>query len=232
MLVQRGSVWSFSFEKAMAQIFHRSFNTLSKLSIFGALFLIGGCGAVWNRWVRSDYVTGANVVRSQPVPFSHEHHAGGLGIDCRYCHGSVETAAFAGVPATKVCLNCHSQIWTTSPMLAPVRDSFRTDQSLAWTRVHRLPDFVFFDHSIHVHKGVGCSTCHGPVDTMPLLRQTQTLYMEWCLQCHRRPERYVRPREEIFNMSWRAPPDPIEKGRELVKAYKIERRTDCTVCHR
>ena len=118
-------------------------------------------------------------------------------------------------------------------MLEPkVRESYRTDQSIAWRRVHRLPDFVYFDHSIHIAKGVGCSTCHGPVDTMPLVRQTQSLYMEWCLQCHRQPERYVRPRGEVFNMQWHAPPDQIAQGKDLMEAYKIERRTDCTVCHR
>ena len=216
----------------MAQIFHRSFNTISKASIFGAVFIVAGVGFAWNRWVRSDYVTGAHVVRVQPVPFSHQHHVGGLGIDCRYCHTTVEQGAYAGLPSTKVCMNCHSQIWTTSPVLEPVRESYRKDESIPWQRVHRLAEFAYFDHSIHVKKGVGCATCHGRVDRMPYVRQTVSLYMEWCLECHRQPERFVRPREEVFNMSWLAPPDQLERGRALVKEYKIERRTDCSVCHR
>jgi hypothetical protein len=216
----------------VAQIFHRSFNVLSKLSIFGGVFFVAVLGLAWAKFVRSDYVTGLGVVRDQPVPFSHQHHVGGLGIDCRYCHGTVETAAFAGMPTTKVCMNCHAQIWADSPMLESVRESYRTGQSLAWNRVHRLPDFVYFDHSIHVKKGVGCATCHGRVDEMPLTRQAASLYMEWCLDCHRRPERFVRPRELVFDMDWGEPPDQMQTGLELVKAYKIQRHTDCSTCHR
>jgi hypothetical protein len=140
--------------------------------------------------------------------------------------------AFAGMPTTKICMNCHAQIWADSPMLEPVRESYRTGKSLQWNRVHRLPDFVFFNHSIHVKKGVGCATCHGRVDDMPLTRQTASLYMEWCLQCHRQPEQFVRPREHVFDMAWNPPPDQREKGRDLVNAYKIERPTDCSTCHR
>jgi cytochrome c7-like protein len=216
----------------MPQIFHPSFNVLSKASIFGSVFLVIIASWAWAKFVRSDYMTGAGVVRAQPVPFSHQHHVGGLGIDCRYCHATVETSAFAGMPSTKVCMNCHSQIWADSPMLAPVRASFRTGQPLAWNRVHRLPEFVYFDHSIHVKKGVGCATCHGRVDEMPLMRQTASLYMEWCLECHRHPERYVRPREHVFDMAWRAPADQTDLGEKLVKAHKIERHTDCSTCHR
>ena len=216
----------------MAQIFHRSFNVLSKLSIFGGVFILALLGWAWAKFVRSDYVTGAGVVRDQPVPFSHQHHVGGLGIDCRYCHASVETSAFAGMPTSKVCMNCHAQIWADSPMLEPVRTSYRTETSVAWNRVHRLPDFVFFDHSIHVKKGVGCSTCHGRVDEMPLTRQTASLYMEWCLQCHRQPERFVRPPEQVFNMAWEPAPDQLEKGLQLLEAHKIGRHTDCSTCHR
>ena len=143
----------------MAQIFHPSTNTLSKASIFGAVFIIGGL--IWGVTIfnRSSYVTQAGVAREQPVPFSHKHHVGGMGIDCRHCHTSVETSAFAGIPATEVCMSCHSQIWVDSPMLEPVRASFRTGKPLEWSRVHDLPDFVYFDHSIHIKKGVGCATC-------------------------------------------------------------------------
>jgi hypothetical protein len=218
----------------MAQIFHPSTNTISKLTIFGAVFLIAGLLWLLAELNRSDYVTQANVVRPQPVPFSHKHHVSGLGIDCRYCHTAVEQSAFAGIPSTSTCMNCHSQIWTNSPMLEPVRESYRTGQPLRWTRVHNLAEFAYFNHSIHVNKGVGCATCHGPVDQMPLIAQQESLLMEWCLDCHRNPERYLRPREEVFNMSWAAPGNQAELGLELVRKYNVrtEQLTDCSVCHR
>src|ERR1051325_2522488 len=168
----------------------------------------------------------------QPIPFSHKHHVGDDGIDCRYCHTSVETSSFAGIPPTKTCMNGHTQIWSDSPMLAPVRDSFRTDQSIQWTRVHNLPGFVYFDHSIHIHKGVGCSTCHGRVDKMPLMWRENTLYMDWCLDCHRAPERFVRPREYVFSMEYQAPADQLALGQKLVKQYRIQKLTSCSTCHR
>lgn len=219
----------------MAQIFHRSTNTLSRLSIFGALFLVAGSLWLIAAINRSAYVTEQNVARAQPVPFSHDHHVGGLGIDCRYCHTSVETSSFAGVPATAICMNCHSQIWSTSEVLKPVRESFRTGAPIRWTRVHNLADFVYFDHSIHVRKGVGCSTCHGPVDQMPLMWQSASLQMEWCLDCHRQPERYIRPREQVFNMSWQPGADQSPRGSELMKQYNIRSAaalTSCSTCHR
>jgi hypothetical protein len=219
----------------MPQIFHRSTNTISRLSIFGTLFLLIGLLWLIAAINRSSYVTAQDVVREQPVPFSHDHHVGGLGIDCRYCHTSVETSAFAGIPATAICMNCHSQIWSTTEMLKPVRDSLKNATPIRWTRVHNLPDFVYFNHSIHVSKGVGCSTCHGPVDRMPLMRQDQTLQMEWCLGCHRAPERYVRPREEVFNMSWGPPADQITRGKQLIQEYNIKDSTlltSCSTCHR
>jgi hypothetical protein len=218
----------------MAQIFHPSTNTVSKVTIFGAVFLIGGLLWLLAELNRSAYVTQANVVRPQPVPFSHKHHVSGLGIDCRYCHTAVEQSAFAGIPSTATCMNCHSQIWTNSPMLEPVRESYRTGQPLRWTRVHNLAEFAYFDHSIHVNKGVGCGTCHGPVDQMPLVSQERSLLMEWCLDCHRNPERYLRPREEVFNMAWTAPANQSELGMELVRKYnvRIEQLTDCSICHR
>jgi hypothetical protein len=216
----------------MAQIFHRSFNTLSRLSIFGAVFLLAGAGWAWARFIRSDYVTGVRVFRDQPVQFSHQHHVAGLGIDCRYCHTSVETSSFAGIPSTEICMNCHSQIWTNSPMLEPVRDSFRTGKSISWVRVHNLADFVYFNHSIHVAKGVGCVTCHGRVDRMPLTTQVVSLHMEWCLDCHRFPERYVRPRDKVFDLQWESE-DQIALGAKLVKEYEIKQNnTSCSVCHR
>jgi len=216
----------------MPQIFHRSTNTFSKLSIFGAVFIIAAIAAVLTAINRSGYVTEAGVSREQPVPFSHRHHVGGMGIDCRYCHTSVENAAFANIPPTKTCINCHSQIWANSPTLEPVRESFRTEKSIQWTRVHDLPDFAYFNHSIHVNKGIGCSTCHGPVDNMPLVWQEKSLQMEWCLECHRHPESYVRPREEVFNMEYQPPADQVALGSKLVKQYKIQSLTSCSTCHR
>ncbi len=218
----------------MPQIFHPSTNTISKVSIFVAVLLL-----LTSLWIlaaidRSSYVTQAGVVREQPVPFSHKHHVGGVGIDCRYCHTSVEETPFAGIPPTKTCMNCHSQIWADSPMLAPVRASAQNARSMEWIRVHDLPDFVYFDHSIHVRKGVGCVTCHGQVDQMPLMWREQSLQMEWCLECHRAPERFVRPREHVFSMEWEPPEDQIALGRRLVKEYNIRvaQLTNCSICHR
>ncbi len=216
----------------MAQIFHRSTNTFSKVSIFGAVFFLGFLLWLFGAWSRSSWVTQAGVAREQPVPFSHAHHVGDEGLDCRYCHTSVETSGFANVPPTKTCMNCHSQIWNTAPTLEPVRESFRTDRSIAWTRVHDLPDFVYFDHSIHVNKGIGCESCHGRVDQMPLTRQVASLQMEWCLDCHRHPEQHVRPRSEVFRMGYEPPGDQETLGRQLVKEYKIQSLTSCSTCHR
>ena len=216
----------------MAQIFHRSTNTISRVSVFGGIGIIVVLVATLAAINRSSYVTEVGVARSQPVQFSHKHHVGDDGIDCRYCHTSVEESSFAGIPSTKICMNCHSQIWAESPILEPVRESFRTGKSLEWTRVNNLPGFVYFDHSIHVHKGVGCSTCHGQVDQMPLMWRENSLYMEWCLECHRNPERFVRPREQVFNMDWQPSADQIALGQKLVQQYKIESVTSCSVCHR
>jgi hypothetical protein len=216
----------------MAQIFHPSTNTISKVSIFGAVFFAGAL--LWIILVieRSPYVTQASVVREQPVPFSHRHHVSQLGIDCRYCHTSVEETGFAGIPPTKTCMTCHSQIHSTSPMLEPVRASWREDQSIAWIRVNDLPDFVYFNHSIHVKKGIGCVTCHGPIGEMALTWRENSLNMEWCLGCHRAPERFVRPREQVFNVDWKPPQDQLSLGRQLVKEYNIQKLTNCSVCHR
>ena len=218
----------------MPQIFHPSTNTISKVSIFTGVILV--LTALWILAAidRSSYVTQVRVLREQPVPFSHKHHVSGIGIDCRYCHISVEESAFAGIPSTKICMNCHSQIWADSPMLAPVRESFRSDRSIEWTRVNDLPGFVYFDHSIHVNKGIGCATCHGRVDRMPLMWRTESLQMEWCLGCHRKPERFVRPREHVFNVAWEPPEDQIALGQKLVKEYniKVGQLTNCSICHR
>src|SRR5712692_10486811 len=153
----------------MPQIFHRSTNTFSRVSIFGAVFIAAGVLGIFALLVRSSYWTNVGVAVDQPVPFSHKHHVADDGIDCRYCHSSVETSSFAGIPSTQTCMNCHSQIWTNAPLLQPVRDSWKSGRSLVWTRVNDLPDFAYFNHSIHINKGVGCNTCHGPVDRLPLM---------------------------------------------------------------
>ncbi len=216
----------------MGQIFHRSTNTLSKVTIFGGMAALTVLAALLASINRSSYVTETNVARAQPVPFSHKQHVGDNGIDCRYCHTSVQESSFAGIPPTQTCMNCHSQIWADSPVLEPVRASFRSGESIRWTRVHNLPGFVYFDHGIHVKKGVGCTTCHGQVDQMPLMWREHSLYMEWCLECHRAPEQFVRPREFVFSVSWRPPADLLAQGQQLVEKYKIERLTSCSVCHR
>ncbi len=219
----------------LPQIFHRSTNTLSRLSLFSALFLVALFLSVLAEIERSSYITEADVVREQPIQFSHKHHVEDDGIDCRYCHTSVEQSAFAGIPPTKTCMNCHSQIFAASPYLEPIRESFRTGKPIEWTRVHKLPEFVYFNHSIHVNKGVGCASCHGQVNLMPLVRQVASLQMEWCLDCHRHPERALRPREQVFNMHWQPPADQLEQGRRLAREYNIrsvEDLTSCSTCHR
>jgi hypothetical protein len=215
----------------MAQIFHRSTNTISRVSIFGAAFVVAGLLWLAAQFHRSPWNTDAHVAREQPIQFSHERHVGGNGIDCRYCHTSVENSRFAGIPPTRTCLNCHSQVFAEAPFLQLVRASFENGRPLAWNRVHDLPDFVFFDHSIHVNKGVGCTTCHGPVDRMPLMWQEQSLQMEWCLDCHREPERFVRPRSAVFDVRYQPPADQLELGRKLVAEYEIQKLTSCSTCH-
>ena len=230
------------------QIFHRSTNTISRATIFGAIFLLALLLWACIQFQRSPYVTYAEVARPQPVPFSHQHHVAGLGIDCRYCHTSVEKSSFAGIPPTKTCMNCHSQIWVGAPLLEPVRESFRSGKSLVWTRVNDLPDFVYFDHSIHINKGVGCNTCHGPVDRMPLMYNYASLQMEWCLNCHRDPAKNLRPRDQVFNMRYEPPSsrtplsldgqlftDQLSLGMHLVEKYNLRTEKDitsCSTCHR
>lgn len=216
----------------MAQIFHRSTNILSRLTIYGAVFILAGL--VWAAYIiySSPYFTEVNVARQQPVPFSHKHHVSGLGLDFRFCHTSVEESSFAGIPPTETCMTCHSQIWSDSPMLEPVRASYRNNTSLEWTRVYQLPGYAYFNHSIHLNKGIGCSTCHGRVDRMPLTARENPMQMQWCLDCHRNVERYVRPREDVFKMDYVPPRDQLALGEKLVKEYKIQKLTDCTTCHR
>ena len=215
----------------MPQIFHPSTNTIARVSLFGALFLVGGLLWVLVTVQRSSFTTRQGVPVTQPVPFSHQHHVGGVGLDCRFCHTSVETSAFAGIPPTQTCMICHSQLWKDSPTLEPVRESYRTGVSLQWNRVHNLADFAYFDHSVHVAKGVACLTCHGHVDQMPLVYKSASLQMEWCLECHRHPENYLSAKEAIFRMA-PASAGVVPAGTDLVKQYNVRTRTDCSTCHR
>jgi len=219
----------------MSQIFHRQTNIYSRLSILAVVAVAAILGGVVAMLHLSGYNTNQGMFVEQPIQFSHAHHVGGEGIDCRYCHTSVEESAFANIPPTKTCMNCHSQIWTNAPILEPVRASFRDNKPLHWTRVHDLPDFVYFNHSIHVRKGVGCATCHGRVDKMPLVYQEASLQMNWCVNCHRNPAQYVRPREEVYNMAWERPANDPDLGKRLVQEYKIasvDQLTSCSTCHR
>ena len=221
----------------MTQIFHPSTNALSRFTIFGGVFLVGALGFIADRLSRSSWVTQVDVAVEQPVPFSHKHHAGNLGIDCRYCHFSVEEGRSAGIPPSKTCMTCHSVLFTAAEMLEPVRESFKTDRPIAWTRVHDLPDFVYFDHSIHLAKGIGCVSCHGRVDQMPLMWRENTLNMDWCLECHRDPSPHVRPLDKLFDMDWELPQG--EHGGESPSSLhdslvlpEVHPQQSCSTCHR
>ena len=216
----------------MPEPFHPLANTIFKLVLLGA-----GAGLVAVLWIaylvaRSPWEMLQQVPREQPIAFSHKHHVGGLGLDCRYCHVSVEVSSFADIPPTAICMNCHSQMWAVAPEVEPVRASYRTGRSIQWTKVYELPEYVYFDHSIHIHKGVGCTTCHGQVDDMPLTWQSPRLTMSWCLDCHRHPDRYVRPRSEVFSVTYKTPPDQSTLGKQLVREYQIRSLTSCSTCHR
>jgi len=186
----------------MAQIFDRSSNALARMSLILTGLIVIALGLTLDELQRSPWVTRQGQRADQPVPFSHKHHVEGLGLQCQYCHTTVEKSSYAGIPPTKTCMNCHAQIWTDAQLLEPVRQSWATGESLPWTRVHDLPDYVFFNHEIHVNKGIGCSSCHGRVDQMPIMYMQNSLQMEWCLNCHRNPEKNLRPTSEIYNMAW------------------------------
>ena len=218
----------------MAQVFPRSANWASKASILAALLIVASILGVVLNINRIDYVSMVDVAIDQPVHFSHKHHVAGMGIDCRYCHTTVEVSAFAGVPPTETCMTCHSQIWTEAPILEPVRASFRDNTPIEWNRVHDLPDFVYFNHSIHVSQGIGCQSCHGQVDQMPLMKKAHTLNMEWCLDCHRDPAQFIRPRDQVFNMNYEYPANQETLGKSLVADYDVQtsQLTNCSICHR
>jgi hypothetical protein len=219
----------------MRQLFAPGADAILRLALLvivlgGAVFLVIAATVS-----RSDYVSMVGVAPKQPVPFSHKHHAGELGIDCRYCHTTVETEASAGLPPTTTCMTCHSQIWTGAPMLAPVRDSLANDEPLHWTRVNQLPAYVYFNHAIHITKGVGCSTCHGTVDRMQMTYRARAFHMDFCIACHRNPSPNLRPLEQIWNMSWTPPDDQASAGAALFRKYHVRgarELTDCSICHR
>ena len=189
----------------MPQIFDRSSNALARMSLVLTGLIVIALGITLDQLQRSPWVTRQGQRPDQPVPFSHKHHVQGLGLQCQYCHTTVEKSSYAGIPPTRTCMNCHAQIWTNAQLLEPVRQSWASGQSLRWIRVHDLPDYVFFNHEIHVNKGIGCESCHGRVDEMPLMYAQNTLQMEWCLDCHRNPAKNLRPTSEIYNMAWKAP---------------------------
>jgi hypothetical protein len=219
----------------MSQIFHPSVNILVRLALLGlGLLLAGLAGLGYLLTTAAPLMTGVGVAQTLPVPYSHELHVGGLGLDCRYCHSGVEDSAFAGIPPLESCLGCHTQVATDSVALEPVRAGFANAQPLEWIRVHNLADYVYFNHSIHINKGVGCETCHGRIDQTPVVAKTETLQMAWCLECHRAPERFIRPQEEVITMGWQPPVDQATLGPQLVAEYglKVEQLTDCSVCHR
>jgi hypothetical protein len=219
----------------MAQVFRPISNLMAKAAILGILVFVGGSFVVLDALHKSDYVRQRGIAIEQPVPFSHKHHAN-LGIDCRYCHTSVETSSFANVPPTRTCMNCHNIMWNEAPMLEAVRQSWAKKEPLEWYRVHDLPDFVYFNHSAHLNAGIGCATCHGRVDQMPLTWKQEPLYMQWCLECHRDPTPFIRPKDKITDMAF----DPLsltqEQRTELVKYHGVDhanhRLTNCAICHR
>ncbi|HET6575720.1 MAG TPA: cytochrome c3 family protein [Fimbriiglobus sp.] len=243
----------------MPQLFPKGMNVISRLVVLG-LPVLGGAGAVAGAaFYRSDYSTGTREIVEQPVPFSHKHHVSELGIGCQYCHTSAEVSASAGFPPTRTCMNCHQQIWVSAELLQPVRDSFVSSASNAvgkpipWTKVHNVPHYVYFNHSIHLAKGVGCYSCHGRVDQMSLLFQTKSLLMEWCLDCHREPEKHLRPKAEVYNLAWQPadyrdpttgkqedretgqPYTQLNLGKKLKEEYQVRDQsvlTNCSICHR
>ncbi len=216
----------------MTPLFPRSANVWARVSIALGIAFILSVAAYFYFWSRSPFSTKVNMAMTQTVPFSHKHHVDGLGIDCRFCHTSAEKSSFAGIPSTETCMKCHSIMWKDSPMLEPVRESFRIGKPLVWNRVHDLPNHVYFDHSIHLAKGIGCQTCHGQVDQMPLVSKANTLRMEWCLGCHRHPETNLRPKEQDFNMTWKNPDPSGQLQKDLAKKYNVQSVTHCNACHR
>jgi hypothetical protein len=216
---------------AVTQLFSPSSGFKFRLGVLVTLATIATAIAIWRDLTA--YRAGTGDAIEQPLPFSHKHHVGDVGIDCRYCHGAVETSAFAGMPPLSTCMTCHSQLFTDQPLFAPLLQAYRSGVPFRWQRVHQLPEFVYFNHSIHIAKGIGCSSCHGEVDQMPLTWRVAPLTMRWCLDCHRQPAAQLRPQDQVFNLHWQAV-DQRALGPQLLRQYHIDRRrlTDCSICHR
>ena len=215
----------------MAQVFPRSFN---KLPLFAAIAGVAvptlATGAIWY-WGSPKY-TDVGYAPVQPVAYSHKLHAGDLGIDCRYCHASVETSSVANVPPTQTCMNCHTLVKRDSPLLAPIRDSASTGKPMRWVRVHEMPDYAYFTHEAHVAAGIGCVTCHGRIDQMDVVTQAQPLSMSWCLDCHRDPGKERRPVSEVTNMKWAPPKDREALAKALAAERPVDPPLNCSGCHR
>jgi len=216
----------------MAQLFRPSSNSLAKIAIGAAVIMVFSTVGIAYMIDRGPWITDVGVAPVQPIYFSHKHHVKDDGIDCRYCHTSVENSGYAGLPATETCMSCHSQIWNNATVTEPIRQSWASGESIKWTKVHDLPDFVYFNHSIHIAKGIGCSTCHGQINEMPWVYKVNTLYMNWCVNCHRDPSQYIRPKAEVFNMDYKYPDNQAQLGAQLVKEYHVQSLQDCATCHR
>ena len=222
----------------MPQIFTASADTRLRAALLAVAIIVLGSVLLVGGYMDSTFTTRIGWVRDQPVPFSHQHHAGDLGIDCRYCHDTVEVSPHASFPATKVCMTCHSQLWTNAAMLAPVRESLATNTPLEWQRVSKLPDYVYFNHQIHIARGVPCVTCHGRVDKMPLMERAEPFQMRWCLDCHRNPAPHLRPPDQVTRMDWsdwdNRPEAHRNYGRRMQALYHIDpaKLDDCNTCHR
>ena len=215
----------------MAQIFPRSANRLPLvLAVVGVLGPSAAVAFVW--YYFSPRFTDVGYRPVQPVPYSHKLHVGELRLDCRYCHASVEVSPVANVPPTQTCMNCHRIVARTSPALAPVRESAASGRPMRWVRVHKLPEYAYFNHRAHVRAGVGCVSCHGHIEEMEVVRQAEPLSMGWCLDCHRDPQRHLRPLSEITNMTWRPARDPTARARQLAELRPVHPPVDCTGCHR
>ncbi|HET6619106.1 MAG TPA: cytochrome c3 family protein [Dongiaceae bacterium] len=217
----------------MPAVFGPRANLVATLAVLGLVApVVVGIGWWWS-WPRTDYWNHLHWTIAQPVPFSHQHHVGGLGLDCRFCHTSVEVSSNAGLPPTYTCMTCHSQIWTNAALLAPVRQSLAENKPIVWNGVTNLPDYVYFNHSIHIAKGVGCSSCHGDVARMPLMYKAKSLTMQFCVDCHSNPGPRLRPKDQIYNTQWHRTADTPAPD-TLLAEYRIGGRTltDCSICHR
>ncbi len=214
----------------MPQIFPRKANVLPHLTLAGSL--AGGVFAILFIWYYfSPEYTDVGYAPEQPVEYSHRLHAGQLGLDCQYCHTNVKDAAHSNVPATQTCMNCHSQVRTESLKLLPIRESWATGESIEWIKVHKLPDYARFSHAVHTNNGVGCESCHGRIDQMEVVFQSEPLSMGWCLECHRAPEQFLRPNDEITTMGYEQPDDFVEQNLQRINAEGIQPPTNCSACH-